>query len=243
MNKLLSITYQPYKLLVLSPVIILSTLILGITSVFFAIFISPKIASKYIGSLWAKVIAISTPMFVEIEGKENIKKNTSYIITPNHQSQYDIMVLYGWLGIDIKWVMKKELRKVPMLGYACEKMGHVFINRTNKKNALETLEETKGKLANGASIIIFPEGTRSKINEIGIFKRGAFSLAIDLKTEILPITIIGTNKILPPDTFNILPGKVKMIIHKPISTTNYTDQDVMILCDKVKDIVNSPFVK
>ena len=97
-----------------------------------------------------------TPVFVGAVGKENIAAGQSYVIVANHQSIYDIVVLYGWLGVDFRWIMKKELRKVPGLGIACEKIGHIFIDRSHSKKAMESLNEAKGKLRNGTSLIFFP---------------------------------------------------------------------------------------
>lgn len=235
-HKFYYILYQPYKWFFLIPFICVNTLLFAIIAVLLSIIINPKIGSV-VGVIWAKVNSFFTPMIVNVTGKEHIKKNTSYIIVTNHQSYYDIFLIYGWIGIDIKWVMKKELRRVPALGVACEKIGHIFLDRSNKKNALETLNKAKSKLINGTSIVIFPEGTRSKTAELGPFKRGAFKLAYDLNLPILPITLIGTGEILPTDTLNIFPGKVEMIIHKPIDINKYKEEQIKLLMDDVKKII------
>ncbi len=79
-------------------------------------------------------------MLVKVHGRENINPQQSYVIVSNHQSHYDVFVLYGWLGIDFKWVMKQELRKVPGLGIGCEKVGHIFIDRSNTERAFSITE-------------------------------------------------------------------------------------------------------
>ncbi len=238
MNKIYYLLYQPYKWLFFIPFLILNTLLFATIAVLIA-FVSPK-KSSFIGVLWARVNSFFTPMFVEVLGKENIKENASYVIVPNHQSYYDVFLIYGWLGIDFKWVMKQEFRKVPGLGIACEKIGHIFLDRTNRKNAVQTLNKAKTELIDGTSVVIFPEGTRSKTKQLNPFKRGAFSLAFDLELSILPVTLIGTRDILPTDTFNILPGKVKMIIHKPVDIKKYKEEDVVKLMNDVKDIIEKP---
>jgi 1-acyl-sn-glycerol-3-phosphate acyltransferase len=235
-HKLCHILYQPYKWLFLIPFICVNTLFFATIAVLLSIVVNPKIGS-IIGVIWAKVNSFFTPIIVNVIGKENIKKNTSYIIVTNHQSYYDIFLIYGWIGIDIKWVMKKELRKVPGLGVACEKIGHIFLDRSNKKDALKTLNKAKSKLINGTSIVIFPEGTRSKSEQLNPFKRGAFKLAYDLNLPILPITLIGTGKVLPTDTLNIFPGKTKMIIHQPIDINKYKEENIKLLMDDVKEII------
>ena len=243
MTKLKYILYQPYKWIFFIPFLIINTLVFGTIGTLIAIFISQKAGSQYAGAVWARVNSYFTPMFVKVSGYENIQKNTSYVVVPNHQSHYDIFVIYGWLGIDIKWVMKKELRKIPALGIACEKIGHVFLDRSNAKKALESLNQAKKKLVNGTSVVMFPEGTRSLNGQINPFKRGAFKLAYDLNLPVLPITIIGTKDILPTNTINILPGKVQMIIHKPIDISTYSEKDLNVLMNDVRNIIETPLKK
>jgi 1-acyl-sn-glycerol-3-phosphate acyltransferase len=178
-------------------------------------------------------------MLVKVEGRENIKPDTSYIVLTNHQSSYDIFLIYGWLGIDIKWMMKKELARIPGLGFGSKKVGHIFLDRSNSRAALESLNEAKRRLVNGISVVVFPEWTRSTTGKLGPFKRGAFKLATDLGLPILPVTIIGTNKILPVDSLNILPGKVKMVIHPEISISGFTEANIHDLMEKTRKQISS----
>jgi 1-acyl-sn-glycerol-3-phosphate acyltransferase len=242
MRKLLYILYQPYKWLFFIPFFFINILFFGSIGTIIATFISPKAGGKFAGAIWARTNAFFTPIMVSVSGKENIQKNTSYIVIPNHQSYYDIFVIYGWIGIDIKWVMKKELRKIPGLGIASEKIGHIFLDRSNKKQALDSLNKAKQKLVNGTSVVMFPEGTRSVTGQLNPFKRGAFKLAFDLGLPILPVTLIGTKDILPADSMNIFPGKVQMIIHQPIDITKYSEEDVKLLMDYVSEIISKPLI-
>ena len=138
--------YQPYKWLVFIPFLVLTTVLLGIPGCFIGWFISPKLASKLSAVTWAKLNAWATPMFVKVSGRENINPKQSYVIVCNHQSHYDIFVLYGWLGIDFKWVMKKELRKVPVLGEVCDAMGHIYIDRADSSSAIEEINRAKERI-------------------------------------------------------------------------------------------------
>lgn len=243
-NKLLYILYQPYKWLILFPLMLVDTLFFGTLAVIISPIIGARIGGLICGSFWSKLNTVLTPMFVSIKGKENIKKGTSYIVVPNHQSLYDIFLVYGWIGLDIRWVMKKELAKVPGVGFGSKSVGHIFIDRSNQRAALKSLEEAKKKLVNGTSVVIFPEGTRSRSGELIPFKRGAFKLATDLNLPILPVTIDGTRKVMPhPSIINILPGKVNMTIHKPIEINGLTEKDVTELMRKTKDIIASGFEK
>ena len=189
--------YRFYKWLFLAPFIAVTTIVLGTSAYLIALLVDPKLASRLPAVLWAKLNAWATPMFAEVIGRENIDEKQSYVIVCNHQSLYDIFLLYGWLGIDFKWVMKKELRKVPFLGAACEAIGHIYIDRSDPATAIEAINRAKEKIVNGTSVLFFPEGTRSKTGEMGPFKKGAFKMALDLGLPILPVTIKGTRAILP----------------------------------------------
>jgi 1-acyl-sn-glycerol-3-phosphate acyltransferase len=239
-SKLLYILYQPYKWLFLFPFALANTLIFGIIAVIVSSTVNQKVGSYFGGVIWSKLNGFVTPMFVTVKGKEHIDKTKSYVVISNHQSIYDIFLVYGWLGIDIKWVMKKELAKIPGLGFGSKKVGHIFLDRSNSRVALESLNDAKRKLVNGTSVVIFPEGTRSSTGYPGNFKKGAFKLAIDLGLPILPITIIGTKNIMPTGTFDVKPGKATMIIHEPIEITGYSDENMRELMDKAKRIIAQP---
>ncbi len=236
MKKILHLLYQPYKWLIYAPLVIVSVLVFALIIVIVAFVINGSVASKF-AAIWARFNAFIIPMMVKVSGKENIKKNASYVIVANHQSHYDILVLYGWIGIDVKWVMKKELRKVPALGLACEKMGHVFLDRANKDVAIQSLNDAKKKLVNGTSVIIFPEGTRSETEKVEKFKAGAFRLALDLGLPILPVTISGTRDIMPAGTTDLLPGKAYMKIHAPVEVNEYNLDTLPNLMENVRGII------
>ncbi|WP_373499731.1 lysophospholipid acyltransferase family protein [Desulfococcus sp.] len=240
MRKIRRILYQPYKWLILVPVFIVSTIFFGGLAVVLCTFLSPRIPSYLCGATWARLNGWLTPMFVRVTGREFIDRTRSYVIISNHQSQYDIFVLYGWLGIDFKWVMKIELRKLPFIGVSCERLGHIFIDRSDRNAAIRTINAAKEKIAGGTSVLFFPEGTRSRSGRPGAFKKGGFKMALDLGLPILPITIRGTRAILPPDTFDILPGRADLIFHPPIETSGYHDGNLKELIDRVHAIVNSP---
>lgn len=238
-KKILWLLYQPYKWLIFTPLLFANTLVFGIIAVLVSWLIDQRTGSYYGGVIWSRFNAFLTPMFVTVTGKDNIKSGQSYIVIPNHQSYYDIFLIYGWLGLDIKWVMKKELRKIPGLGFGSAKVGHIFLDRRNPLSAKKTLNEARERLTHGSSVVIFPEGTRSKGNTMLPFKRGAFKLAIDLGLPILPVTVKGTNKILPTGTVNLMPGSVSLRIHPPISLDGYTENNMKHLMDHVREAIDS----
>lgn len=239
MKKMQYILYQPYKWLFFLPYLAASTLFFGSLSIILVIITNPRITSFVCGSLWARLNGYFTPMRVRVSGRENIDPKQSYVIVSNHQSQYDIFVLYGWLGVDFKWVMKQELRKVPGIGIGCEKMGHIFIDRSDNRRALASLNAAKKNITGGTSVVFFPEGTRSRDGAMGPFKKGAFKMALDLGLPVLPITINGTKDILPSGTMTLFPGTATMTIHEPIEIAGYHDDSIEPLMGKAHAVIRS----
>jgi 1-acyl-sn-glycerol-3-phosphate acyltransferase len=148
-------------------------------------------------------------MSVNVTGGENIDPQQSYVVVANHQSLYDVFVLYGFLGIDFKWVMKQEMRSVPA---------------------------AESKISNGTSVVFFPEGTRSRDGALRQFKKGAFRFALDLNLPILPVTIVGTREILPSDSLDLLPGKARLIIDEPIRVDDLDGKDIPRLMEQVRGV-------
>lgn len=236
MHKLLKLLYQPYKWLIYIPLFGISVIFFGLLTVIVAIFAGPKIGN-YCGVLWARFNAFIIPMYVKVEGRKHVDKKQSYVIVSNHQSGVDIFVLYGWLGIDFKWIMKKELRRVIALGLACEKIGHIFIDRSSPKAAFESLKAAERILVKGTSVVVFPEGTRSRSNTMNNFKRGAFKIAFDLQLPILPVTIVNSYAIYQ-GKWGLLPGKSKLIFHEPFDTKLYLDREEELI-NLTKSVIQS----
>jgi 1-acyl-sn-glycerol-3-phosphate acyltransferase len=211
-----------YKWLIIIPFLGISTLLLGTIIIIMSVLGQPDLASRVFGTLWARLNMAVTLVGIDVMGRDNVQSGQSYVIVANHQSLLDIYLLYGCTRMDIKWVMKKELRAVPVLGLACEMMGHIIIDRSDTEAALASIASAKQRISNGMSVVFFPEGTRSRDGTLGKFKKGAFRLAQDLDIPVLPITINGTNKILPSDTLHWRPGKATMQIHEPIFTAGQT---------------------
>lgn len=230
--------YQAYKFLVYAPVITTSTM--AVTLVLFAS--SFLFGEKYgasIGRFWGKLNSYAVPMPVKLEGEHNVKPGQSYIVTANHQSLLDITALYGWLPLDFRWVMKKELRSVPFLGYYCYVAGHVFIERKAPEAAIRSINEAKQKITGGVSILFFPEGTRSNDGQLMEFKKGAFKFAQDLGLPILPVTINGSKNALPNNTIDLFPAHCTVTIHKPIEVDEINNMTMDELISSTKKIIAS----
>ena len=219
--------YQVYIWLIFYPLGFLLTLIFGWTTVIVAMIWTPRIASRYIAASWARVICWMTPVRVTVEGAENADPTKTYVVVCNHQSQYDIMLVYGWLDLDLKWVLKKELRKVPGVGIGCEKAGHIYVDRSNPESARKAVRDALDSVGDGVGVLFFPEGTRSLDGKMGPFKKGAFRLATSQKLPILPVTLIGTRDIQKAKSLMIVPGKMRMVIHPPIEVSGADDPEII----------------
>ncbi len=217
--------YGLYQWVFLFPFIFVITLFLGTAIILISYITRSKLFSHTLATWWAKLILFFSIVNIECTGAENITRNQSYVIVANHISAYDIFIMYSCLKYHFIVIIKKEIRKVPFFGLLCERLGHIYVDRYSGKQALLSLNRAKHSIKNGTSILFFPEGTRSKTGELGNFKYGAFRMAHELNIPILPITISGTREILKPNTLKIRPGKVKVVIHKEINTTNYKSNE------------------
>lgn len=236
-RRIFHLLYQPYKYLIFAPLLVLSTCFFVGLGVIIIFFFDDTVANRTVGAWWSRFNSYITPIRVTVMGKENIEKKQSYIVVSNHQSSYDIFLLFGWLGIDLKWVIKKELRSYPVFGYAMEKGGNIIIDRSNKKQAYQELQKAKQKITNGTSIIMLPEGTRSRTGQLGEFKRGAFWMARELDLPILPVSISGTRHILPPKTLDLFPGRAVMKVHEPVNIHQYDEDSLDRLIGDVREII------
>ena len=217
--------------------------ILVSTIIFILIIVMTPIAGEgkwgyYPGRVLGRIMCTLALTRVKIIGNENIDPNKSYIFVANHQSMFDIFLVYGYLNAKFKWIMKQEIRNRPLLGKACESMGHIFVDRSNPMRAQKSLKEAEQRLLQGHnSIFLFPEGTRSANGKVGRFKRGAFTIARDLHFPIIPVSISGAHNVLPKGGWYITPGTITMTIHQSIDTTNLNDDNLNEMIDNVKDIV------
>lgn len=239
MKKILFWLYQLYAWLIFLPVVAALTLVFSLLTIIFATLVNPHFASRVFAATWARLAAWLTPIRVQVEGGEHAQRHRSYIVVSNHQSMYDILVVYGWLRLDLKWVMKKELRKIPGIGIGCEKAGHIFIERRNPKQAAKAITEALSRLGEGIGILFFPEGTRSLDGHLLPFKKGAFRTAIDQQLPILPVTVVGTRDILPAKSLHLFPGTARLVIHPPIETSGAVLEDLESLMERTRDTIRS----
>jgi 1-acyl-sn-glycerol-3-phosphate acyltransferase len=235
--------YPIWQWLFYVPIVILATLVGAIIAVPLALLVSPRLANLYVAVPWCHVLSIFVPVRVEVEGMEHVDPEQSYVVVANHQSQFDIPVIYGYCGLDLRWVMKAELRKVPFVAAGCRAIGHIFVNRSDPEQARTAINNAVARLKPGTGLLFFAEGTRSRSGRLLNFKKGAFRVAIDQQMPILPMTVVGTREVMPADSIRIRPGTVRLRIHPPVSTEGLRVADLGRLRDSVRETIGSGLVQ
>jgi 1-acyl-sn-glycerol-3-phosphate acyltransferase len=216
----------PWTLLVFFPLVLLTTCFWGVAALVLAI--ASQRAAFYSGVAWARGLCWASFVGVRVEGREHARPGQSYVILSNHQGNFDILALYGYLGRQFRWVMKQELRKVPFLGPACAAIGHVFVDRRDAQRAIASLEAAKPRLAGGVSVLFFPEGTRSADGRLLPFKKGGFVMARQLGFPILPVTISGSHRILPKGCLFPRPGWLTVRFHPAVDTAQFATDGELV---------------
>lgn len=222
---------------------VLVTFVLGSFVILVSFFDSKGNMSHKIARLWARSILAVSSIKVTVKGLSNIDPAASYIYMSNHQSNYDIPVLQGYLPIQFRWLAKAELFKIPIFGRGMRGAGYISIDRSNRRAAFKSLKEAAKIIKSGVSVLIFPEGTRSLDGDIRPFKKGGFVLAVDSGVPIVPVIIHGTRAIMPKGGILIKPGNVILEIQKPISTLNYARKTKEDLMEKVRNTICDFFEK
>ena len=239
MNSKINPLFFIYQWLVVFPILLVVTIIVALSTTFLSPLLPNSKLAYHPAKIWARLFCFLNFVRVKISGLEQLDPHQSYVFAMNHQSVFDIFVVYGWMPFIFKWLMKAELRKIPLVGKACESAGHIFINRSSAMAAKHSLERAEAQLKNGVSLVVFPEGTRTKTGELGVFKRGAFRVATDLGLPIVPVTIRGSFERLPRNSFNVCPGTIELIIHKPIDVAPFLPDHSSDLIQKTWDEVHS----
>ncbi len=172
----------------------------------------------YLGKTWAQVNLRLIRSSLVVSGRENVAPGQPYVAMVNHRSHVDIWAVYAALPLSIRWVMKQELRKIPIFGYCCERMGHLYVQRGNSESARKSMEQAARSIATGTTVVFFPEGTRSTGDEMLPFKSGGFRLALEAQVPVLPVSIDGTRDVLPSGEWRYQPGQIRIVIGAPIPT-------------------------
>ena len=190
-----------------------------------------------VANIWAKMLLAIANTKVEIIGGENVLTEKPQIFMANHQSDFDILIVLAHLQGQFRWIVKKELFQIPLFGRAMQSAGYIEIDREDREKAIMGIDKAAMKIREGKSVMSFPEGSRSNDGKIKPFKHGMFYLAIKSGVPIVPISIIGAGEIMPKRSLHIRPGKITMVIDRPIDVTGYSIENRQELIDRVQNII------
>jgi 1-acyl-sn-glycerol-3-phosphate acyltransferase len=223
--------------------VVLSTLVLGILAIILSFFCRTGNSIHRIARIWGRGILLVSRVRVSVKGLSQIDPARSYIYMSNHQSNFDIPVLLAHLPVQFRWLAKAELFKIPIFSRAMRGAGYVRIDRFNRESAIQSIKEAAAKMKDGVSVMIFPEGTRSRDGNIRPFKKGGFVMAVDSGVPIVPIILRGTWPIMDKSSLRINSGDVSLQIEKPIETTGYTRETKNNLIELVRAVICQGFEK
>lgn len=192
-------------------------------------------ASHRVGIFWGKSCLLLAGLKLKVRGAEHIPKNQPVIYISNHQGNFDIPILYAGLPLQFRWLAKQELFKLPLFGSAMQRSGYIPIDRSDRRTTMRSINAAAKRIQDGASVIIFPEGTRSPDGQLQRFKKGALLLAIKAKVPVVPVTIRGSYQIQQKNSIMIHGGKPEVIISPPLATADLTTSQIEELTTRIHD--------
>lgn len=213
----------------------LLTIVLALMTIMVGIFEQFGKHAYAINRLWTWLILRLGGISLRVEGLQHIDPKRQYIFIVNHQSNVDIPVLVQALAkFQLRWIAKKELLRVPFFGWAMWATKHVTVDRTDPQDAFKSLQRAKECLAAGISLVVYPEGTRSKDGNLLRFKKGGFLLAVQTNTPVVPVTVNGSNVVLPAGAWRLRPGLIKVTVEEPMSVEGFRPGNLRLLSEQVR---------
>jgi len=212
--------------LVIAPVMLLASILPG-----------SRMNTFRLSRWWSWCVSRTMGLTFTLYGADNVEPGQSYIVAPNHQSNADILGLLFILPLPFRWVIKRELLKIPLFGWALGATGAISLNRSDRSQAVRSLRAGTKRIDPGWSVLIYPEGTRSTDGELLPFKKGAFMMAVQTGMPILPVTSNGAQKVMPKKNVVFRPGHITITIGEPIATRGLTEEDVPELMQRTRDAI------
>ena len=233
------VLYYIYQVCIALPILLVLTILTALVTIAGSFIGSAHFWGYYPGKIWSQLFCYVLLIPVKVKGRKNINKKTSYVFVANHQGSFDIFLIYGFLGRNFKWMMKKSLRKIPFVGKACESAGHIFVDRSGPKKVLQTIQKARKTLTGGTSLVVFPEGARTFTGNMGYFKKGAFQLADDLQLAVVPLTIDGSFEIWPRTGGWVKRHRMILTIHEPILPKGKGSENIKRTMEEAYDAIQS----
>ncbi len=231
---MLTFLYRIYQILFAIPMFLILTLLVCLTIIIGSFCGAGKFAGNYPPRWWGWIVIRLLLLPVKVEGLENIEKGRSYVFVANHQGMIDILLIYGFLGQDIRWMMKHQIGKVPIFGTACRKMKNIMVDNRSVAKIKKCYGDARKILQGGTSLFVFPEGARTWDGKMRPFKKGAFMLADELQMPVVSMTINGSFVVKPraKDLFFCFWSPLKLTVHKPIEPMGQGSENIERLMQK-----------
>ena len=223
----------------LIPTITVYTIVLGTLSLGSSLFERRGYFAHWCARTWSWLILATTNVTVTVNGLERLRPGTTYVFVANHQSIYDIPVIFASLPYQLRIIAKDSLGSFPFLGWHLRRTGHLLVNR-RKPDPRAVFNWANALTAKGLSLIVFPEGTRSADGHVGAFKGGSLYPAVQAGLPIVPLSVAGSRHVMKKGRLMTCPGRVELTVHDPIPTVAAAEPDireVRRLATRVKDII------
>ena len=219
-------------------VFMLITVLAAVLTIFLGLFDRHGKTAYRASQMWTALILRMGGVVLRVSGGEHIDQRQQYVFMVNHQSNLDIPVLVQSLvSFQLRWIAKKELLWIPFFGWAMWASRHITIDRADPLAAVKSLKRAKERMAAGISIVVFPEGTRSRDGKLLRFKKGGFLLAAQSNRAIVPVTINGSRQVLPAGAWQLRRGIVEVIIGEPISVDGFGPGTLRHLSNQVRQAI------
>jgi 1-acyl-sn-glycerol-3-phosphate acyltransferase len=226
------------SLLITAPLIFLYTAVMATISLASSLIDSRGRLQHGCARTWARLILWTSRIRLRVHGLENLKPGTPYVLCANHQSHMDTPIVLAALPLQFRFTPKKQLFRIPFLGWHLRRSGHVPIDRENPHAAVKSLREAADTIRRGTPVVIFPEGGTSLDGSIKPFKGGGFMLAARSEAEVVPIAIRGSRAVLLPKTYHVRSGDVEVLVGRPLSSAGVSTGE---LANRVRDEVVAMF--
>jgi 1-acyl-sn-glycerol-3-phosphate acyltransferase len=220
----------------LIPAIAIYTIVLGTASLLSSVFDRRGYFAHGCARVWSWLILATTGVSVDVRGLDALERGRTYVFVSNHQSIYDIPVVFSSLPFQLRIIAKESLGQFPFLGWHLRRTGHLLVDRRNPDRA-SILRRWGALVGQGLSLVVFPEGTRSADGRVGVFKAGSVLLAIEAELPIVPVSVDGTRQVMRKGELTTRPGHATLIVHPPIDTRGLSPADARPLAARLRSIV------
>ena len=226
--------YTLYTVLVVLPLFLVLTILTAVIAAVGSILGAERVFGYWPGKIWSILTLALLLIPVKVRGREYLPKSRPSVVTPNHTSAMDIFLLYGYAGVRFKWVLKGSLRKLPFVGWACEKLGFIFVENT-PSGAIRVVRDCEKAIAKGYHIFMFPEGSRTLTGKLDRLRKGAFRVATEMGSPIVPAKITGGYEILKRGTSFPKWGRLGLQFFPALETNQGASIDELM--QKVKECI------